>query len=217
MWRLCQCWCLSLCQCKMFTVGLSVWHLFRMWSGLFHGVLGETSQTQFQFVQQICTFSPKRESFASLCFWSLSSVDDNLHQVHMLMKRTCKQLLGYMNQKRVELKRWFYWDLMQLTTWWLVCDLSVTSYFAKAQPPSCQLHVAHELWRILSVKINIHFAKKPITTVTNLFFFICSAENENTHTVALTKWTTGVKACSVVIFPQPYIICLCYDEDKPTG
>lgn len=78
--------CMSLWE--MFTAGLSVWHLFRLRSGLFHGVLGETSQTQTQFVKQICFFSLKRELFAALCIWSLSGMGDGLHQACRLIKTT---------------------------------------------------------------------------------------------------------------------------------
>lgn len=75
-------------------MGLSVWHLFRLWSGSFQGVLGEISQAQTQFVKQICSFSPKRELFSSLCVWSLSSVGDGLHQACKFIKTTVAQYLN---------------------------------------------------------------------------------------------------------------------------
>lgn len=80
--------CMSLCQQEILTAGLFVWHLFRVWSALFHGVLRETSQAQTQFVKQICSFSHKSELFASLCIWSLSSEGDGLHQACRLIKTT---------------------------------------------------------------------------------------------------------------------------------
>lgn len=99
---------LPLCQCEMFTAGLSVWHLFRLWSGLFHGVLKGTSQTQIQFVKQICTFSPKRELFASLSIWSLSSVGDGLLQACRLIKTTWVQTVAqHINQPRPNVNRCF--------------------------------------------------------------------------------------------------------------
>lgn len=66
--------CVSLCQCEMFTAGLSVWYLFGLWSVSLHALLREASQTQTQFVKQICYFSQIKENCLPLRVFGLRQV-----------------------------------------------------------------------------------------------------------------------------------------------
>lgn len=70
---------------RCFSAGLSAWYLFRLWSGLFHGVFGGNISSSDSICEaNLHFFTHKKERLASLRVWSLSSVDDGPHRVYRL-------------------------------------------------------------------------------------------------------------------------------------
>lgn len=166
----------------------------------FMGSSGKHLKHSFNLCSKSALFHLK-ENCLPLCVFGLCQV-----WMTISIKCTClwREHANSCSGTWIKLKRWFYWDLMQLTTWWLVFDFIRHKLFCKC--PAALMPAARSSWTITyTLSKNKHpFCLKAQQLLQTCFFYLFSRKWKHSHSGInkVNHWHKSMFSC--FFFPTLY-------------